>query len=80
MKPPYVKIIAECATHGRFTLERKPNKVLGAGQPASMQGLYQAVVCDKCRMWATIIEQTIITAAPVAAATDTTGTLPGLEG
>lgn len=79
MKPPYVRIIATCSVHGQFTLERKPNKRRD-NIPASRQGLYDAVKCPRCPYWATITAQTIITAAPVAADTNTTGILPGLEG
>jgi hypothetical protein len=78
MKPPYVEITARCSSHGTFTLVRKPNK-RRENIPASRQGFYDAVKCPRCPFWATIIEQTVITTAPVAA-TNTTGTLPGLEG
>lgn len=77
MKPPFIKITATCQTHGRFMLERKPNK--RTENIGDRHGLYDAVVCDKCRMWATIEHQELITAAPTAA-TNNTGTLPGLEG
>lgn len=79
MKPPYVKITAECQAHGRFQVERKPNK-RHPDSSSPRDGLYDAVKCPKCPYWGTIIEQAIITVAPVAAATDTTGILPGLEG
>jgi hypothetical protein len=61
MKPPYVEITAECSNHGRFMVQRKPNKNPGtANEGGQASGLYCAVKCPKCPWWATIIEQKLV--------------------
>jgi hypothetical protein len=55
----YVEITAECSKHGRFTVQKKPNRY----QPDSgkkSDGMYSAVKCPKCPWWATILEQRMV--------------------
>lgn len=78
MKPPYVKIIAQCSIHGQLSDERKPNKL--KDRPRGREGLYDAIRCTRCGLWATITSQTLVVVDPVKPVVDQTGTLPGLEG
>lgn len=60
MKPPYAIITGNCAKHGEFTVERKPNPKAGSPDQNGSGRLIQrypfaAVVCPKCRMWADIV-------------------------
>jgi hypothetical protein len=77
MKPPYVRITATCSRHGQFTADRKPNTVRENGTRLNQLRLYDAVVCPRCRMWATINEQTMVVANEPD--TELIGILPGLE-
>ena len=78
MKPPFVRITAECrAGHGQFQVDRKPNK--RQAQRSQDQGFYDAVKCPVCPWWATITDQIMITADPAEPDTNQTATLPGME-
>lgn len=81
MKPLYILITAECHIHGRFQLERKPNKRVPTSPDRA--GFYDAVKCPKCPYWATIIGQQLATVEDIKPATDGSAAeyfLPGLGG
>lgn len=62
MKKPFVLIAATCHKHGALHVERKPNSARPASGMAPTS-FYQAVTCPKCRTWASIEQQTLITEA-----------------
>lgn len=65
MKPPYVKIIAQCSIHGQLSDERKPNKL--KDRPKGREGLYDAIRCTRCGTGLEIILGAKITAVSAAA-------------
>jgi hypothetical protein len=77
MKPPYVKITAKCDIHGQLHDERKPNKL--KDRPKGREGLYDAIRCTKCGLWATIISQQLIAVTAPAEQAAPELTLSGME-
>lgn len=60
MKKPILLIDAQCDRHGAFRLQ-KPPKSSFAVEGQGPFPFYPAVTCPKCRTWATILQQTLIT-------------------
>jgi ssDNA-binding Zn-finger/Zn-ribbon topoisomerase 1 len=65
MKPPFVRITAECSKCGKFTVDRKPNKNPGtaAATYAAAPIFYSTVKCPKCPYYADILDQQLIVPA-----------------
>jgi hypothetical protein len=55
-----VEIEAKCSVHGRFQVQRKPNKRPDVGSGRKNNGFYDAVKCPVCPFWATIVSQKLI--------------------
>jgi len=64
----FVDIVAECATHGRFQVRKKPNKNPPGSGTTLTAGYYQAVKCPVCPFWGKIISQSLVTEVETAAA------------
>lgn len=73
MKPPFVRITAECSHHGKFQVEKKPNKYRPDGWTSPEPWKYSAVVCPKCPLWGKIINQELIEQEPETTADSQAG-------